>query len=277
MIDGKTTTCCVIGNPIKHSLSPTMHNAAYEKLGLNFVYVAFRVENVGDAVIGMRGLGIRGMSVTIPHKVSIIKYLDRIDSLAKNIGAVNTVVNENGKLLGYNTDCEGAMRALKEITDIRGKSVVLIGAGGAARAIAFGLKQEGALLTILNRTKKRAEELAGELGSAFGDLSMLSSVKNAAILINATATGMNPNTNESLVQKEHLRPGTVVFDIVYNPHETMLIREAKTIGCKVVYGYKMFLYQAVAQFELFTNAKATPDVVSVMENALVDHLERRKP
>lgn len=277
MIDGKTTICCVIGSPIEHSLSPAMHNATYGKLGLNFIYVAFRVESVKDAILGMRAFGIRGMSVTLPHKVSIMKHLDRIDPLAKSIGAVNTVVNEKGKLVGYNTDCEGAMRALREVTNISGKSVLLLGSGGGARAIAFGLKREGARITILNRTKSKAMELGKKLCVASGDLSMLSTIRNAAILINATSTGMSPNDNESLVPKEYLRRDTVVFDIVYNPHKTKLIRDAKDVGAPVVYGYKMLLYQAVAQFELFTKAKATSEVVSVMEDVLIDHLERRKP
>lgn len=268
-INSKTTLCCVIGNPIEHSLSPTMHNAGYQSLSLNYAYVAFRVENVKDAISGIRGLGIRGVSVTIPHKISVMPYLDKIDQIAKNIGAVNTILINNGKLIGYNTDIDGAIRALKEKTSLTNKRVILLGAGGAARAIVFGLKKEGAKILILSRNITSAKKLATEAGVNFGDLGYLINIERSDILINATPVGMYPNINDSLVPKEYLHKNLVVFDVVYNPKETKLIKDAKKKQCKIAYGYKMLLYQAVTQFELFTK---TPAPVKIMEKELLDSL-----
>lgn len=271
-INSKTTLCCVIGNPIEHSLSPAMHNTGYQSLGLNYAYVAFRVENVKDAISGIRGLGIRGVSVTIPHKISVMPYLDKIDQIAKDIGAVNTILNDGGRLAGYNTDCEGAIRALKEVTDLKNKKVIILGAGGASRAIVFGLKKEDAKILILSRNITSAEKLATEAGVNFGDLDSLTKIKNSDILINATPVGMHPNTDNSLVPKEYLHKNLVVFDVVYNPKETKLIKDAKKKQCKIAYGYKMLLYQAVTQFELFTK---TPAPVKIMEKELLDSLKRK--
>lgn len=270
LINSKTKVCCIIGNPVEHSLSPVMHNHAYTELNLNFVYVAFKVERLRAAVSGIRELGVRGTSVTIPHKVDIIPLLDKIDETARNIGAVNTVVNDKGILKGYNTDCDGAIHALQEVTNLRDKKVVLIGAGGAARATTFGLRKEGAKVLILNRTVKKAQSLSREVQAEFGDLTKLSEIGKSDILINATAVGMSPNTNESIVPQEYLHRDLTVFDIVYNPKQTRLIQDAKKAGCKIVYGYKMLLYQAMVQFELFTQHKAP---IEVMEKILVDALE----
>ncbi len=271
-LNAKTTICAIIGNPVEHSLSPLMHNAAYEKLGLNFAYTAFKVENIQDAISGIKALGIRGVSVTIPHKLSVMPLLDVIDETAKVIGAVNTIVNDDGKLTGFNTDCEGAMRALEEVAELTHKKVILIGAGGAARAIAFGLQQKNANVLIINRTIEKAQELAKKTSAQYGDLSKLPEIKNADIVIHATATGMTPNINESLIPKEYFKKGQVVFDIVYNPKETKLLQEAKEAGCKIVYGYNMLLYQAVGQFERFTQ-KDGP--LAIMKDVLVTELSRR--
>lgn len=272
-INSKTKLCCIIGNPVEHSLSPIMHNAGYKALGLNFVYTAFNVTGVKETLLRIRALGIRGVSVTVPHKISVMPFLDKLDTLAKDIGAVNTIVNDNGKLIGSNTDCEGAIRALEEKTKITGKQVLVIGAGGAARAIVFGLKQKKAKIKIINRTKSHAQELAKEIGAKYGDLTDLSQIKNSDILIHATTTGMHPYSNNSLVPKEYLHKNLVVFDIVYNPKETKLIADAGEVGCQIVYGYKMLLYQAVAQFELFTGVKAP---VKVMEEALLKGLTKHE-
>lgn len=270
-VDSKTKVCCIIGNPVEHSLSPIMHNCAYTELNLNFVYVAFKVERLKETVSGIRELGIRGASVTIPHKVDVIPLLDKIDETARKIGAVNTVVNDKGILKGYNTDCDGAIRALQEVTNLRDKKVVLIGAGGAARAITFGLKQEGAKVLILNRTVKKAQSLSREVKAEFGDLTKLGEIGKSDILINATSVGMSPNVDESVVSRKYLHKDLTVFDIVYNPKETRLIQNAKKAGCKIVYGYKMLLYQAVAQFELFTKHKAPK---GIMEELLAKELAR---
>lgn len=272
-INSKTKLCCIIGSPVEHSLSPIMHNAGYKALGLNFAYTAFNITDVKETLLGVRALGIRGVSVTVPHKLSVMPFLDKLDASAKEIGAVNTIVNDNGKLIGSNTDCEGAIRALEEKTKIEGKQVFVVGAGGAARAIVFGLKKKNAKIKIINRTVNRAQTLAKEVEIQYGNLTDLSEIKNSDILIHATTTGMHPNSNNSLIPKEYLHKNLVVFDIVYNPKETKLIKDAGEVGCQIVYGYKMLLYQAVAQFELFTGVKAP---VEVMEQALLKGLTKHE-
>ncbi|HEY54842.1 MAG TPA: shikimate dehydrogenase [Dehalococcoidia bacterium] len=263
--------CCLIGDPVEHSLSPLIHNAGYKALGIDYVYIPFRVKEVKKAIEGIRGLGIRGASVTLPHKTSTLKYLDKIDPRAEAIGAVNTIVNDEGVLSGYNTDGEGALKALEEVTAPGGKKAVLIGSGGAASAIAAALKDSGAELVILNRTGDKARELAKKFNAEDGGgLEKLPLITKADILINATSVGMSPKTGQSIVPEELLHSRLTVFDIVYNPRETRLITQAKEKGCAVVYGYKMLLYQAALQFELFTGLKAP---IAVMESALTQALE----
>ncbi len=271
-INAQTIICGAIGNPIEHSLSPNIHNAGFQSLGLNFAFAAFHATNVKEAISGIRGLNIRGISVTIPHKVTVMEYLDEIDETAKKIGAVNTIVNDNGKLTGYNTDCDGAVQALKEQTSLKGKRILLVGAGGAARAIAFGLKKEGASIVITNRTVKKAKDLAEHVGVSFVEIEETANQK-IDIIINATSVGMTPKENASAIPSVLLRKNVVVFDIVYTPKETKLIQDAKSAGCTIVYGYKMLLYQAVEQFKLFTKKDAP---VAIMEQALVNALEKRE-
>jgi shikimate dehydrogenase len=271
VINADTKICCLIGDPVEHSLSPLIHNAGYQALGINYAYLSFRVSDIKRAIEGIRGLGIRGASVTIPHKTSAIKYIDKIDPLAEKTGAINTIVNDDGVLTGYNTDGDGALQALGEMTTLKGKKAVLIGSGGGALAIAFGLKARGVKLVVLNRTEAKAKELAKQVNAVgFGGLNRLSETSSADILINATPLGMLPKTDRSIIPKELLHDRLTVFDIVYNPRDTRLLIEARERGCAIVYGYKMFLYQAVKQFELFTGLKAP---LSVMESALPQALE----
>ena len=271
MVKADTSVCCLIGDPVEHSLSPLIHNTGYQVLGLNFVYVAFKVKDVKQAIEGIRGLGIRGVSITIPHKVSAMQYIDDIDDVAREIGAINTIVNDGGVLRGFNTDYDAVLKALEEKTAIRGKKAVLLGGGGAGLAIATGLKRKGADLVIIDKIREKAEELARLAGAeGFGGLDRLPEISSADILINATPVGMWPEVNESAVPKDLLRPKLTVFDVVYNPKETRLIIEAKEAGCPVVYGYKMFLYQAAGQFELFTGCQAP---LLEMERALIKALE----
>jgi len=266
--------CCLIGDPVEHSLSPLIHNAGYQALGINYVYVPFRVRDIKRAIEGIRGLGIRGASITMPHKARAIEYVDEIDRLAIETGAVNTIVNNDGILTGYNTDYHGALKALEEATSLEGKRAVLVGSGGAATAIALGLKMGGAKLVILNRTEEKAKRLAEMFDAEdSGGLKKLDEVSSADILINATPVGMWPKTNESLIPKSLLHNRLVVFDTVYNPKETKLLAEARERGCAVVYGYKMFLYQAATQFELFTGHQAP---LKVMESVLTQALEGEK-
>jgi len=274
VINADTKICCLIGDPVEHSLSPLIHNAGYQALGINYAYVSFRVSDIKQAIEGIRGLGIRGASVTIPHKTSAIKYIDQVTPPAEEIGAINTIVNDDGVLTGYNTDGDGALQALEEMTTLKGKKAVLIGSGGAALAIACGLKTGGVKLVVLNRTEEKAGKLAERVNAeGSGGLDRLSEISSADILINATPLGMSPKTNQSIIPKDLLHNRLTVFDIVYNPRETRLLIEAREKGCAVVYGYKMLLYQAVKQFELFTGLKAP---LPAMESALTQALEGGK-
>jgi len=268
-INAKTSLCAVIGNPIEHSLSPAIHNAGYKALGINFAYVAFKVEKIKEAVEGIRSLGIRGVSVTIPHKETVVQFLDKIDPLAEKIGAVNTILNDNGVLTGMNTDYAGAMRAIEEKVPLNNKQVTVVGSGGAAKGIAFGLRDKGAQVHIINRTGIHAQNLAEAVGATHSDFTDTKKIRTADIIINATSVGMTPNNDLTVITKDLLNSAQLVMDIVYNPMETVLINDAKEVGCQIIYGYKMLLYQAVTQFELFTNHKAP---VAVMEEALLKGL-----
>jgi len=250
MIDAQTELYGVIGNPVHHSLSPMIHNGAFRRLGWNAVYLAFEVKNVEEALRGIRGLGVRGVSVTIPFKTEVLPFLDKIEGLAKKVGAVNTIVNRRGRLIGYNTDCEGALEALEEKIDLRGKRVVLLGAGGAARAIGFGLAERGVPLLVVNRSKGRGRALSKELGCDYLAISSLARMKEggveADIMINATSLGMYPRDGETPLPKELLKKGMMVMDIVYEPLQTRLLREAKKKGCVTVDGLEMLISSGAA-------------------------------
>ncbi|BFH12706.1 shikimate dehydrogenase [Paenibacillus melissococcoides] len=266
-IDSSTAVFAVIGDPIKHSKSPLMHNAALRELGLNAVYTAFRVapEQLGQAVQGMRALGIGGMNVTIPHKEAVMAHLDEVDESASVIGAVNTIVNRNGRLIGYNTDGLGFVRSLQEemISDLRQSRILLIGAGGAARGIAYALLKAGCRrLHIANRTLARAEALARDL-SAFGTVAAVQlgerpaiGAHEADIVIHTTSVGMHPDVEAVPFDPDWLRPDMIVSDIVYNPLETALLREAGKRGCRTHSGLGMFVYQGAIALELWTGAAA---------------------
>ena len=245
-----------------------MHNSALAQAGLDGCYLAFRVKDIAAAVSGIRGLGVRGASITIPHKISVMKYLDQVDSLAADIGAVNTVVNRRGVLHGYNSDCAGAIKALREKTDIHGKDMAVIGAGGAARAVGFGIKQEGGRLTVINRTREKGENLASDLDCEFKPLSKIKQLPYH-IIVNATSAGMTPHDDSVPVDTDLLESGTVIMDMVYNPLRTRLLAEAEKIGCTTVDGVSMFVNQGAVQFELWTGEKAPVDV---MRKVVLDEL-----
>ena len=266
---GATPVYAVIGNPIGHSLSPVMHNSALAHSGLAGCYLAFRVDNIGAAVDGIRSLGIRGASITIPHKVSVMKYLDELDPMAADIGAVNTIVNRDGFLRGNNSDCVGAVKAVSEKTTITGKDVAVLGAGGGARAIGFGLKQAGGNVTIINRTHSRGEKLAGDLGCRFLPLAELKTLPYQ-IVVNTTPVGMMPDVDSMPLSPGLLESEMVVMDIVYNPLQTRLLKEAQSIGCTTVDGISMFVHQGAVQFELWTGKKAPVDV---MRRVVLEELE----
>jgi len=258
--DTKTSLFGVIGDPVSHSLSPVMHNKAFSEIGYNAIYLAFHVTDLASAIKGVRGIGIKGLSVTIPHKVSIMNFLDEIDEMAEKIGAVNTVVNKGGKLFGYNTDFLGAIHALREKTDIKNKNILMIGAGGAARAIGFGILSEGGNLTIVNILEDEGKVLSGILGVPYYHLSEFSRL-DYDILINTTPVGMSPETNKMPIESMDLRPDKVVMDIIYNPLKTMLLAESEKIGCSTVDGVSMFVHQGAAQFEMWTEKKAPVDIM----------------
>lgn len=281
-INALTQFCGVIGNPVEHSLSPAIHNAAFQKLGLNFVYLAFRVDAIGDAIKGLRALGnFRGASVTIPHKVAAVPFLDAVETTARHIGAINTIVAVGGTLTGYNTDAIGALRALREGgVALKGQHVVMLGSGGSARAIAFSLGAEAGIgrLTLLGIDSQERAALARDLRSKTGmDVQELSLdepvlrkvLPEAQVLIHCTPMGMSPNVHETSVPAALLHAGLTVMDIVYNPRDTQLLKDAKAMGCRTIPGLEMFLYQATAQFELWTNQDAPTDVMrAVLESRL---------
>lgn len=284
MISGKTRVCAIIGDPIEHSLSPIIHNAAFNACSLDFVFVPFRVkrEELKEAVAGIRALNMVGGCVTIPHKVAVMQYLDNIDPVAAEIGSVNTIVNNNGLLTGYNTDAPGFLQPLagREI-EFEGKNAVLLGAGGAARAVSFMLVNEGAKLTILNRTLDKAIELAERLKKSLRkDVVTLpmtaqnleKSIAAADILVNTTSIGMLPDVNSTPVPAALLRRGMVVYDIIYNPRETRLTREAKEKGATVLNGEEMLAWQGALAFEKWTGQKAPIDImIQALRKALGTH------
>lgn len=269
----------ILAYPAEHSLSPIIHAAAFEALKLEAEYQRFSVEpeELSDFMERVRTEEIAGFSVSMPHKEAVMKYLDEIDEAAEEIGAVNTAVNQEGRLKGYNFDGEGAVQALKERSDLsssdglRGKKVVVLGAGGAARAIVYALKQAGVDVTVLNRTREKAERLAADFEVTVGILADLADLE-PDILVNATAVGMEPESEASLVPVdflERLGEKLIVFDIVYKPLRTLLIQEAKKSGCQIITGEKMLLYQGVKQFEIWTGKKAP---LEIMQESLKEAL-----
>jgi len=268
-----TTVCGVMGDPLEHSVSPDMHNAAFGKLGLNYVYLPFRVskENLAGAVEGIRALHIAGMNVTIPHKVSIIPLLDEVDALAQRIGAVNVVHNKDGRLLGFNTDAEGFLRLLKEQAIEAGRMhAVVLGAGGASRAVCFALASLGSDITILNRTVQKARDCAADMskytGRTFAALelnpdNLTSALAKADLVVNATSLGMSPRAGESPVNGKLLERRHIVADIVYNPVVTRLLRDAEKAGARIIGGLDMLAWQGALSFEIWTGCRAPVDVM----------------
>ncbi len=275
LINAKTKVCALFGHPVGHSLSPEMHNAAFEALGLPFVYVAHDVQpgHVAKALEGIRVMGYRGLSVTIPHKVEALTAVDDVEETARGIGCINTVVNDDGCLRGYNSDGLGALGALRDAgADPQGRRVVVLGSGGAARAIAVTLAREAPpeQLTILGVELQELERLVADArergrtpvdGKPLTDASLRQEIAAADLLLHCSSVGMHPNVEQSLVPPELLRAGLVVFDAVYNPRQTKLLREAQAAGCRTVSGLEMFLGQAYVQFELWTGQPAPRDIM----------------
>ena len=282
-IGTSTQFCAVIGNPVGHSLSPAIHNAGFECLDLDFVYVACPVEDVKGALAGMRAIGnFRGLSVTIPHKTEVMKYVDEIAAVDRSIGSINTVIHEQDKLIGFGTDGAAALKTLvANGVDIDGKNVLMLGAGGAARAISFALARETRLgeLSLLDVDEAVLQGLKTDLEAGTDaaiksglstETSLAAAMESADVIIHCTPIGMHPNVSASLVPPELFRPEQVVFDIVYTPLETKLLAEAKSRGLQAISGVEMFVNQAALQFERFTGVDAP---VEVMHRVVMEHLQ----
>ncbi len=264
----QTNICMVIGDPIEHTLSPKMHNAGYKFLNIQdkFFFTSAKIskKDVKKFINFVRLVDIRGISCTIPNKVEVMKYLDEIDEIAKKIGAVNTIVNNNGILKGYNTDWNGVVLPLEKMLGVGGlknKNVALIGAGGAARAVAFGVVEKGANLKIYNRTVEKANKLAQEIGADSSSIENLKDIRNANIVINTTSLGMGKNIYETPVPKEFLNKDQICFDIVYSPEKTLFLRDALSVGARIIRGKEMLVYQGLAQFELYTKMNVSKTVM----------------
>lgn len=269
-----TQLYCIFGKPVSHSMSPLVHNMLFNEFGIDALYLAFEINDIKKGVDSIRTLGIKGASITIPFKEAVLAHLDEIDETATQIGAVNTVINREGYLWGCNTDCSGAVEPLKESlseNSLEGKNVLIIGAGGAARAVAFGVKKEGGNTTIVNRSKDKGEKLAHQVNGKYLSLSEYNEEASANtisnhleyidIIVNTTSVGMTPNIDESPVNPSILNKNMTVMDIVYNPLKTKLLKDAEIAGCKTVDGLSMFIHQGAAQFELFTGIKPSRQIM----------------
>jgi shikimate dehydrogenase len=283
-ITTKTQLCAVIGNPVGHSLSPAIHNAGYDALDLDFVYIACQVEDVPAALNGMRALSnFRGMSVTIPHKIAAMNCVDEVAEVDLAIGSINTIIHDGDKLIGMGTDGPGALKALNDAgVSVSGSRVLMLGAGGASRAVGFTMAMHPGLqeLTLLDINEPMLHGLAADLRAGtpapivdevMTPDTLADAMSRADIVIHCTPVGMYPKVDASLVPAELFRSDQVVFDIVYTPLETKLLADARSRGCRIIQGVEMFLNQAVLQFEYFTGASAPIDA---MRRVLMENLQK---
>jgi len=263
VISGSTALCLIIGNPIAHSLTPRMHNAAYQALGIPYCMAPARVteEALVSAIAGARALEVRGLAVTMPHKVTICPLLDELDPTAKNVGAVNTVVNDGGRLIGYNTDWLGVLRPLSKRRDMSGATVAVLGAGGAAQAAVYACSQSGATVTVLNRTANRAAQLAETYKASWAQLTPEVDLGSFDIIINATPVGMGSLSGCSPLSRGQISSRQIIFETIYAPRETALVQHARAANCTVITGIEMFVQQGAAQFELHTGHPAPYEVM----------------
>ncbi|RJR41756.1 MAG: shikimate dehydrogenase [Desulfobacteraceae bacterium] len=258
----------IIGNPLVHSLSPVMHNAAYREMGIDGSYEPFETDDLRTTIHMIRDRNIRGVSVTLPFKESVLPLMDDLESDAVRIGSVNTITNREGRLLGSNTDWRGLISDLRGRFAIRGKTIAVLGAGGAARAAAYAVQMEGGNPVIVNRTSARGERVARDFGCAFHPLSEITNLR-ASGMINTTSVGMMPHEDQSPVPAHTLGRFRWVMDIVYNPQSTRLLREARERGCETVNGIGMFVNQGAEQIRLWTGMAAPRELMrGVVEEAL---------
>lgn len=309
MINAETKKFGIIGFPLSHSYSPLIHNAAYEASKFNAVYLPFPMKNLIQLKHSMRQMGIHGLSITIPHKIAIRRFLDALDPIAIQIGSVNTLVREDNLLKGYNTDAYGAVEALKSSgVNLKNKKILIIGSGGSARAIAFGLYRESpSKISILARNKLNAKRIIHNLsdlikntdleiiqlkpvgidkssdqkerknyrGIYYSSLRTPEQIQCFDIIIQTTPMGMknHPLENEMVLSEKYFKKGQILFDIVYNPYKTPIVKAAQKKKLDIVYGYKMLLFQAAAQYELFTREKPP---IEIMEKALLKELKKNE-
>jgi len=276
-----TNIFCIIGHPVEHSMSPTMWNPALQELGLDYVYVAYDVhpDNLENAILGMRALGIKGMNVTIPHKENVIKYLDEIDPIAKKMGAINTIKNEDGVLKARNTDAGGAKKSLIDAgCEISGKNILFLGSGGVARSVAYVLSEQADKIVLTDIVEKTALTVAQEIKQNMGadiegklstESILNEEIQKTDILINATPIGMHPKMHASPISKNLLHEDLFVFDVIYNPLQTKLMKDAAKIGCKTLGGLDMLVNQGVLAFEWWTGK--SPNAI-LMRNKIIDFL-----
>jgi len=280
MINGKTKITGLIGDPVEHTISPHMHNAGFSYFNLNYVYVSFQVkkENLQAAIIGAKSLDIKGLNVTIPHKIDVMKFLDTIDTTAEHIGAVNTIKLDD-EIKGFNTDGLGAIRAIEELSAVKNKKIVILGAGGASRAISFqAVLSKAGRVIIANRTIDKALKLtdnlknnldADAMAMGLGD-KLKKELLDTDILINTTPIGMYPNINQKpLVTSDMMHEGLIVNDVIYNPLETELLKEAHKAGAKAISGIKMLIYQGIESFKIWTGREPP---LKVFEDAIEEEL-----
>ena len=280
-LSAHTKIFCIIGHPVEHSMSPTMWNPALQELGLEYAYVAFDVHPDGleKAINGMRALGIKGMNVTIPHKENVIQYLDEIDPIAQKMGAVNTIKNDDGVLKARNTDAGGAKKSLIDAgCEISGKNILFLGSGGVARSVAYVLSEEANKIVLTDIVEKTALTVAKEIkrnmgadieGKLSSDVILKKEIQKTDILINATPLGMHPKVDASPISKELLHEDLFVFDVIYNPLITKIMKDAAEIGCKTLGGLDMLVNQGVLAFEWWTGKSPN---ASLMKSKVIDFL-----
>jgi shikimate dehydrogenase len=280
-INSGTELYCIFGSPVRHSFSPLMHNAAFRSAGIDAVYLAFEPPSIGEAVSSMRTLNIRGASVTIPYKIGVMHHVDAVDGLAAHIGSVNTLVNSDGKITGYNTDGYGALLALRNGgVSIDNARCLLLGNGGSARAIACALLESGAGVIIAGRNALRIGGLAEDLRKVNASVTSIlleeinrGFMESIDIIINTTPVGMAPDVEKSPLDIDLIAKRHAVFDIVYAPHVTAFLSAARRRGCAVVHGIDMLVFQGARQFELWTGK---PAPVTVMRRAIRKHLRHTR-
>ena len=270
-ITARSALCLIIGDPVSHSLSPAMHNAGYARAQLPFVMAGahVRADDLAEAVKGIRALGVKGLAVTMPHKVAIMPLLDAVDPVAQAIGAVNTVVNHDGVLTGFNTDWLGILRPLEQKISLKDRSVAILGAGGAAQAAIYACTERGAAVTIFNRTPEKAAVISERFGCKISPLDKAHSLSEFDIIINTTSVGMAPDLDQSPIPETAIHKHHIVFETIYAPRITKLIQSSQTVGAQTITGLDMFLEQGLAQFQLHTGVKAPrEEMEKILRNAL---------